>query len=862
MKVIRSIKKAAAVATGALFLGATLGAAAVFGSGLSTLSSASTNPLLHNNAVSSVVVVGSNAAAQDILGSIDIAAALTAQAASLSTTASGSVVIGTYSLSSTAKASTYSSANGTAFVNNWSPLSATVLKENWSAVPGNLKSSNYTAIENVTFSATAKPELNGLNVEFPVGSFKFVSYDINLSNSKAVVNTTHTSTVPLKYLVGSSFLTVLNRTSVNYTTGSSSVTDNVKVPGSLTIGSDTVNLLGVETVLPGSGSYSQLEFNVNGGATQYVNLSVSTTVSGVTLKATGPLRSNATNVYYLPSITLSAISKVQNWSSANVFGLGNYNTSTKDWDYFNFSLSKAAMLDASLSTAANLALPVSAISLEALTHSYVGAKNAQNITVTAGNPGVDRFLPLSGLVASKNVNFNLSHGLPNVAVGADFRGPLATAAEAYANYSGPDFSLEPYQWYFNTTGNRLNITAPSENIFPLTKNHSYVLNTTVIGASADYSYVVNNSKNVPVALLVQLPNGKSFALQFKELAGTGTYAANDTMNATTLYNGSYSSQQTIKENMTYSFGGYNLTTKLKEVNINTTAKPVYRNVTEFNLSGPVASLSTGGSFVPGYAGLYQSNGTVLSSYTLPNQLGALSFSGTVLTYTEPTLGGKTTSVTVTENKSDYTYLVSPTNGSADSWGAYVTAATKDGATFVIPSQNYTLALNGTQTITGKQTVSLGGSVSSGKLLNITGVSSVSASGLFGSGVFPLAELDTSFSSSTNSVPVVIVGGPAANKLAQTVLGLSGPVFGSQFTNLTGVGSGQALVEWFTNVSGLGHQNALLVAGYNAGDTLNAAEVVAEALLGTPVSGVALNGTKMILSTSSSSYTGVTVVSSS
>ena len=160
---------------------------------------------------------------------------------------------------------------------------------------------------------------------------------------------------------------------------------------------------------------------------------------------------------------------------------------------------------------------------------------------------------------------------------------------------------------------------------------------------------------------------------------------------------------------------------------------------------------------------------------------------------------------------------------------------------------------------GQQNYTIGNTVSAGKLLGISGVSTVSAGQLINNNP-DLAQLDSNFVASTNSVPVIVMGGPAVNTLADTLLNLTAPVYGSQFTNLTGVGAGEAAIELFSKVSAFNNESALWIAGYSASGTVEASEVLAASLVGQPI--VNLTGNKVILSTSSSSYTGVTVVSSS
>ncbi|MDO8459671.1 MAG: hypothetical protein Q7S74_01045 [Nanoarchaeota archaeon] len=68
--------------------------------------------------------------------------------------------------------------------------------------------------------------------------------------------------------------------------------------------------------------------------------------------------------------------------------------------------------------------------------------------------------------------------------------------------------------------------------------------------------------------------------------------------------------------------------------------------------------------------------------------------------------------------------------------------------------------------------------------------------------------------------IVVVGGSCINTVAATLLGSSTQICGSDFTAKTGVGAGQFLVQTFART---GDKVATLVAGYNAGDTTNAAK---------------------------------------
>jgi len=74
-------------------------------------------------------------------------------------------------------------------------------------------------------------------------------------------------------------------------------------------------------------------------------------------------------------------------------------------------------------------------------------------------------------------------------------------------------------------------------------------------------------------------------------------------------------------------------------------------------------------------------------------------------------------------------------------------------------------------------------------------------------------------SSVSSKNLIIVGGSCINSAAATVLG--GAYCGASFTEQTGVGSGQFLIQGFDGAFSSG-KLALVVAGYDAADTVNAA----------------------------------------
>ncbi len=76
--------------------------------------------------------------------------------------------------------------------------------------------------------------------------------------------------------------------------------------------------------------------------------------------------------------------------------------------------------------------------------------------------------------------------------------------------------------------------------------------------------------------------------------------------------------------------------------------------------------------------------------------------------------------------------------------------------------------------------------------------------------------------SVSSKNLIVVGGSCINSVAAKVLGFSGPACGASFTEKTNVGSGQFLIESVADVYTTG-KIALVVAGYEAADTVNAAK---------------------------------------
>ncbi|MFH1917933.1 MAG: hypothetical protein ABIJ14_02410 [Nanoarchaeota archaeon] len=100
-------------------------------------------------------------------------------------------------------------------------------------------------------------------------------------------------------------------------------------------------------------------------------------------------------------------------------------------------------------------------------------------------------------------------------------------------------------------------------------------------------------------------------------------------------------------------------------------------------------------------------------------------------------------------------------------------------------------------------------------------------------------------SSVATKNLVIIGGSCINSAAASLVGE--PACGARFTELTGAGSGQFLIKGYSS-SGVTSKVALLVAGYEAADTVNAAKFLTTQTVDTG---------KEYLGTSSTSATLVT-----
>ena len=77
-------------------------------------------------------------------------------------------------------------------------------------------------------------------------------------------------------------------------------------------------------------------------------------------------------------------------------------------------------------------------------------------------------------------------------------------------------------------------------------------------------------------------------------------------------------------------------------------------------------------------------------------------------------------------------------------------------------------------------------------------------------------------SSVSTKNLIIIGGSCINSAAATALGIAGKTCSAAFTEATGVGSGQFLIKGVSGAYSAG-KIALVVAGYDAADTVNAAK---------------------------------------
>ena len=878
-KLLSAAKKLAAIATSAMFLGVTVGAASAYS--MSSLPS----PFMQNGHVNATFVVGANAAPVDIIGAIAIATGLTAAAGSSHSGSGSFATIGklvTTSKSSTSLSLGSESALGTgATFPTFSKTSLTVNAKNFT-----IGSTHYAAIENVTFSST-HPYINpNLGVTFPPLSVTLTSY-VAAGNTTAV-GATQNFTKGLQYLIGNTMYTFISNATfsagansgylANVSLGAMQTFNNVKIPSTLTVGTNTIDVQSVGSEAFSSKTYNTIDVSINGGSTQVLNLSGTyTNVNGTGVTITvGPSYSTVNGVTTLDYLEASSVGITQNVTSntkgdANLFGLGsNYNATYLQTFPSHHGIANTLVflntnnitLPYSFSAANSFELPVNltSISLEKLTPTWGNTGNEKNITVVTGASATDAFTPVvqqntsaagtTPLGASlKVVSFNATHNLPTISYGIDFRGSTVAAnSSGYYFYSTPDLLLEHYQKVYTGTSPYQFLVGESEYLFPYATHTVFNISDATLGAltvplttNAKLNFNETTGKfynvtttSVTSKVVYELPNGEIIALGLSPVintnntyynatgsftGATGTKTTERIWNVSTILN--YTSSTTsspgvnaLKLGKTYTFGGYNVTFNAKQMKlvntlVNGATNPAYANVTKpivnMTIKGPVSSVTTANAansfaIVPGTSGLYASNGTTLSSAT-NGVLGSVAFNGNDVVFTEPT--GTAVSVPVNENTTNFaTYFPTVKNATADTWGTVVNFNTipKYGNSssygtlkIEVPSENYSLLVSGSQAISSLVNYSIGASVPAGVLKFVGGVPSFSAASLVSG--FQMPTLDTSFTASSNSVPVIVVGGPAVNKIAAELLtGSSTPIHGAQFQNKTGVGPNEALVE--------------------------------------------------------------------
>ncbi|MEK6800756.1 MAG: hypothetical protein AABY05_02385 [Nanoarchaeota archaeon] len=104
---------------------------------------------------------------------------------------------------------------------------------------------------------------------------------------------------------------------------------------------------------------------------------------------------------------------------------------------------------------------------------------------------------------------------------------------------------------------------------------------------------------------------------------------------------------------------------------------------------------------------------------------------------------------------------------------------------------------------------------------VTDVStSVAVSGGDSGGAVNIVSVKDSEIDSVAGKNLVVIGGTCVNKISAELLGKTFPTCGADFTAATGVGANEFLIQTFSRTGG---KVATLVAGYNAGDTTNAAK---------------------------------------
>ena len=136
---------------------------------------------------------------------------------------------------------------------------------------------------------------------------------------------------------------------------------------------------------------------------------------------------------------------------------------------------------------------------------------------------------------------------------------------------------------------------------------------------------------------------------------------------------------------------------------------------------------------------------------------------------------------------------------------------------------------------GRAEITYSGSQAYAEVFVTSPSATVSGDGSTVGSIVPIMDTESSSMSGKN---LIVVGGSCVNSVASSLLGSGSALCGADFTASTGVGSGQFLIQTFSRDGG---KVATLVAGYNAGDTTNAAKYLTTQTVDTTV-GMKYKGT--------------------
>ena len=160
---------------------------------------------------------------------------------------------------------------------------------------------------------------------------------------------------------------------------------------------------------------SQVEVSVNGGATQYINLTTPTKVGPVTLTPNGLFEySNGTE--FLKSLKVSSISLTQrtNNSAATFSGLTSLNVTNLS-DAFVLKNTKSGIINYNFKNVSTFNFPenLTVLDLEPLTPVYA---HGLNLTVNTSAAASDTLIPvnLTNTTATSVLAFNYTQHLPGV----------------------------------------------------------------------------------------------------------------------------------------------------------------------------------------------------------------------------------------------------------------------------------------------------------------------------------------------------------------------------------------------------------------------------------------------------------------